>query len=85
MKEQMLQIANKLRSGEISDKEARKQFLFLFDVMPMFADDSNEGNIKRVKLIEDYKRQIPDWQGSYGQGFADAFNWLCRAFKANWA
>ena len=52
-------------------------------VMPMFADDSNAGNEKRVELIKEYKRQIPDWEGDYGQGFADCFNWLCRYYKAN--
>ena len=55
----------------------------LQNVMPMFADDSNAGNIKRAELIADYKSKIPNWTGDYGQGFADAFNWLCRTFKAN--
>ena len=32
MKEKILEISNKLRNDEITEKEAKRQFLFLFDV-----------------------------------------------------
>jgi hypothetical protein len=55
----------------------------IFDVMPMFADDSNAGNEKRDNLIEQYKNKIPNWTGTYSQGFADCFNWIDQVIKAN--
>jgi hypothetical protein len=53
-------------------------------VMPMFADDSNLGNEKREQLINYYNEKIPNWEGTYSQGFADCFNWLLSEWqKAN--
>ena len=45
MKEQILQISDKLRNGEISDKEAQKQFLFLFGVSNMLRRLKNHAEI----------------------------------------
>jgi hypothetical protein len=63
--------------------EKQEKLFSMHSVMTMFAPESNEGNEKRAELIKDYKAQIKGWKGNYGQGFADCFNWLNRAFKAN--
>ena len=71
--------------NDFINKNESKLKLFAIPVfMPMFADDSNLGNEKRVELIKDYKNKIPGWTGTYEQGFADCFNWLLREYeKAN--
>lgn len=45
MKEQILEIADKLRDGEISNNEAQKRFLFLFGVSNMLRRLKNHAEI----------------------------------------
>jgi hypothetical protein len=73
----------RIRALEANFVDASKSNCNIHGVMPMFADESNEGNEKRAELIKDYEDKIQNWKGTYSQGFADCFNWLCSAFKAN--
>ena len=52
MKEQMLQISDKLRNNEITDKEAQRLFLDLFGVMSMLPTD--EEIIKHAEYSTDF-------------------------------
>ncbi len=83
MKEDILKIADQLKNGEVSEKESIKQILLVINPLPMLKDDSNEGNVKREQLITYYKNRIPFWKGTYGQGFADCFNWLSSVYEKN--
>jgi len=53
------------------------------EILSMFNDDSNEGNIKKSELIEEQKKFLGDkWDSSaYSQGFADCFNWIASKHK----
>jgi hypothetical protein len=78
------EVLSELQNTAEAKENHESKALHISDVMPMFADNSNLGNEKRAELIKDYKDKIPDWKGTYGQGFADCFNWLLREYeKAN--
>lgn len=64
MKEQMLQIADKLRNGEISDKEAQKQFLFLFGVNNMLRRLKNHAEIYSYPS-ESFKQKLKRFISNY--------------------
>jgi hypothetical protein len=64
MKEQILEIADKLRDGEISDKEAQKQFLFLFGVSNMLRRLKNHAEIHRYPS-ESFKQKLKKFISNY--------------------
>lgn len=64
MKEQILEIADKLRSGEISNKEAQKQFLLLFGVSNMLRRLKNHAEIYSYPS-ESFKKKLKRFIRNY--------------------
>ena len=55
MKEKILEISDKLRNREITEKEARKQFLFLFGVSVSLPSDKVIEDIIKVTAEVNWK------------------------------
>lgn len=68
MKEQILQISDKLRDNTITDKEAQKQLCFLFGVMRCYVKEIDQfyndtgycDNTNQFGIRKDYKKG-GDW------------------------
>lgn len=68
MKEQILQISDKLRKNEITDKEAQRLLLKLFGVMSMLPTD--EEIIKHAGYMTDF------WERN-GRDMSGARDYIC--------
>ena len=44
MKEQRLEVLNRLKNGEITEEEADRELLFLYNVSGLFLGEDSEGN-----------------------------------------
>jgi len=61
MKEKIIEIAEKLKNNEITEQEAKKQFLFLFDVSDCFSESESQDLEDAIKIFELEEGRKLDW------------------------